>query len=74
MSYWKCSGCGKKESLFEGKGAELLTKQLSVPFLGQIPFSPAICRQSDIGKHYSEIIIIIMNGDYNYYIDEHYLP
>jgi ATP-binding protein involved in chromosome partitioning len=37
MSYYLCSHCGNRENIFDYGGGMSASKQLGVPFLGEIP-------------------------------------
>ncbi|MBM4165698.1 MAG: iron-sulfur cluster carrier protein ApbC [Ignavibacteria bacterium] len=39
MSYYICSHCGNRENIFDYGGGNTASKQLGVPFLGEIPIS-----------------------------------
>jgi ATP-binding protein involved in chromosome partitioning len=49
MSYYSCSGCGKREDIFGHGGAALAAQRLSIPFLGEIPLDTKIRQQADQG-------------------------
>lgn len=49
MSYMICPHCGEKIELFGKGGGERLSKDFSVPLLGQIPFDPRVVSNSDKG-------------------------
>lgn len=44
-----CDGCKTKTKIFEGDGAELLSKKFNVPVLGSLPIDPAISGAADNG-------------------------
>ena len=49
MSYFICPHCHQRTEIFSHGGAEEVSQQLQVPFLGEIPLDPAIRIGSDIG-------------------------
>jgi ATP-binding protein involved in chromosome partitioning len=49
MSYFVCPDCGKESDIFGRGGAEALTKEVGVPFLGCIPLYEPIRRGGDAG-------------------------
>jgi len=58
MSGFICPNCGQKTDIFSSGGAELMSKQMNVPFLGRIPIDPQIVQACDSGKpfvyHYNQ--------------------
>lgn len=50
MSYFIAPDTGKRYDIFGNGGGEKLSKELSVPLLGQIPINPNIREGGDIGK------------------------
>jgi ATP-binding protein involved in chromosome partitioning len=49
MSYFVCSLCGEKTSIFGEGGGQLAAETLGVPLLGQIPLMPEIREGGDSG-------------------------
>jgi len=49
----ECPHCGKEIKLFENGGVQMAMNDLSIPLLGQLPFSPGIARSGDDGKPFS---------------------
>ncbi len=49
MSGFVCPKCGEKIDIFKIGGGEKIAKDLAVPFLGNIPIDPEVCRDSDNG-------------------------
>lgn len=60
MSGLVCPHCGKGIDLFSKGGGKKMALEMSVPFLGSIPFDPAIVELADKGK---PIIGNITNND-----------
>lgn len=50
MSDYSCPRCGEKSPLFGGRGAAAMARDIRVPFLGGIPFDPAIVASADVGR------------------------
>jgi ATP-binding protein involved in chromosome partitioning len=50
MSYYLCPQCGHRDELFDHGGAESAAKELSVPFLGEIPLNVKIRIHGDSGS------------------------
>ncbi|HIZ56232.1 MAG TPA: Mrp/NBP35 family ATP-binding protein [Firmicutes bacterium] len=50
MSYVECPDCGKKIKLFGESNIEETCRQLSIPFLGEIPIDPQLTALSDAGE------------------------
>lgn len=50
MSYYRCSGCDKKEYIFGQDGGEKIAEEFTIPLLGQVPLQSQIQQQSDGGK------------------------
>jgi len=55
MSGLNCPHCGKKIDLFKTGGGEKAAKELSIPFLGRIPFDTRIVEVTDRGKSFIEL-------------------
>ena len=49
MSGFVCPKCGEETDVFNIGGGLKIAKDLSVPFLGNIPLDPEVCRDSDKG-------------------------
>jgi ATP-binding protein involved in chromosome partitioning len=49
MSYFVCDGCGRRHEIFSRGGAERAAKRFSIPFLGEIPITPALREGGDAG-------------------------
>ena len=49
MSGFICPKCGEETNVFNIGGGKKIAKDLSVPFLGNIPIDPEVCRDSDKG-------------------------
>jgi Mrp family chromosome partitioning ATPase len=49
MSGFVCPHCGKDTPIFKKGGGERAAKDLGVPFLGRIPFEPAMVEMADKG-------------------------
>lgn len=49
MSGLTCPHCGKKIDLYTSGGGEKAARELNVPFLGSLPFDPAIVLAGDTG-------------------------
>lgn len=50
MSHYVCSHCGHEDDIFGTGGAQKVSEQMKIPFLGKIPLSTAIRTYSDQGK------------------------
>ncbi|HTR81184.1 MAG TPA: iron-sulfur cluster carrier protein ApbC [Bacteroidota bacterium] len=50
MSYFICSHCGNRENIFDAGGGERASKELRVPFLGEIPIDTSIRIGGDVGR------------------------
>jgi len=50
MSYFVCSHCGARENIFDAGGGSRASKELGVPFLGEIPIDTNIRVGGDIGR------------------------
>lgn len=53
MSGFTCPKCGEKLELFKSDGGRVLAGEMQVPFLGKIPFEPAIVQSGDEGKPFA---------------------
>ena len=50
MSYFICSHCGNRENIFDAGGGAKASKELGVPFLGEIPIDTNIRIGGDVGR------------------------
>jgi ATP-binding protein involved in chromosome partitioning len=50
MSGYICPHCGKETDIFSRGGGETLALKYAIPFLGKIPFDPAIVKSGDEGR------------------------
>lgn len=49
MSYYICPSCDKKHAIFAEGGGRKTAEHFQVPFLGEVPLSPALREASDTG-------------------------
>jgi ATP-binding protein involved in chromosome partitioning len=49
MSFFICDGCGKQHEIFSRGGAERAAERFKIPFLGEIPITPALREGGDKG-------------------------
>src|SRR5262245_46404428 len=49
MSYFVCDGCGKQHDIFSRGGARRAAEQFQIPYLGEIPITPALREGGDEG-------------------------
>jgi ATP-binding protein involved in chromosome partitioning len=49
MSYFVCDGCGKKHEIFSRGGAQRAAERFQIPYLGEIPITPALREGGDKG-------------------------
>jgi ATP-binding protein involved in chromosome partitioning len=49
MSYFICDGCGKKHEIFSRGGAQRAAERFQIPYLGEIPITPALREGGDQG-------------------------
>ena len=49
MSYFICDGCGKKHEIFSRGGAQRAAERFQIPYLGEIPITPALREGGDKG-------------------------
>jgi ATP-binding protein involved in chromosome partitioning len=49
MSYFVCDNCGKEHDIFSRGGAQRAADRFNVPFLGEIPITPALREGGDKG-------------------------
>ena len=49
MSYFICDGCGKKHEIFSRGGARRAAERFQIPYLGEIPITPALRAGGDRG-------------------------
>ena len=50
MAGYRCPHCGHEEELFGRGGGEALARACAVPYLGSLPFDPALVGASDRGR------------------------
>jgi ATP-binding protein involved in chromosome partitioning len=49
MSYFICDGCGKEHDIFSRGGAKKVAEKFQIPYLGEIPITPALREGGDNG-------------------------
>ena len=49
MSYFICDGCGKQHEIFSRGGAKRAAERFNIPYLGEIPITPALREGGDQG-------------------------
>ena len=49
MSYFVCDGCGKQHEIFSRGGAQRAAERFQIPYLGEIPITPALREGGDAG-------------------------
>jgi len=49
MSYFVCDGCGKQHEIFSRGGARRAAERFKIPYLGEIPITPALREGGDQG-------------------------
>jgi ATP-binding protein involved in chromosome partitioning len=49
MSYFICDGCGKRHEIFSRGGARRAAERFAIPYLGEIPITPALREGGDKG-------------------------
>jgi len=49
MSYFICDGCGKQHDIFSRGGAQRAAERFGIPYLGEIPITPALREGGDRG-------------------------
>lgn len=49
MSYFVCDGCGKNHEIFSRGGAQRAAERFKIPYLGEIPITPALREGGDKG-------------------------
>lgn len=49
MSYFICDGCGKEHDIFSRGGAKKAADRFQIPYLGEIPITPALREGGDNG-------------------------
>lgn len=49
MSYFICDGCGKEHEIFSRGGAQRAAERFQIPYLGEIPITPALRKGGDEG-------------------------
>ena len=53
MTSFRCPHCAKEISLFKSGGGAQAAAELGVPFLGSVPFDPAMVDAGDAGRFYA---------------------
>jgi ATP-binding protein involved in chromosome partitioning len=49
MSYFICDGCGKEHDIFSRGGVQRAAQRFQIPYLGEIPITPALRQGGDEG-------------------------
>ncbi|HYA30942.1 MAG TPA: Mrp/NBP35 family ATP-binding protein [Acidobacteriota bacterium] len=49
MSYFICDGCGKEHDIFSRGGVQRVAQRFQIPYLGEIPITPALRQGGDEG-------------------------
>src|SRR5262245_47016059 len=49
MSYFICDNCGKEHDIFSRGGVKRAADRFQIPYLGEIPITPALCKGGDAG-------------------------
>jgi ATP-binding protein involved in chromosome partitioning len=49
MSYFVCDGCGTRHEIFSRGGAQRAAERFNIPYLGEIPITPALREGGDKG-------------------------
>jgi ATP-binding protein involved in chromosome partitioning len=49
MSYFICDGCGKEHDIFSRGGVQRAAQRYQIPYLGEIPITPALREGGDNG-------------------------
>lgn len=52
MSGFVCPHCGERTDLFKSGGGREMADDMKVPFLGAVPFDPAVVHAADLGEPY----------------------
>ena len=52
MSGFVCPHCGERTDLFKSGGGKEMADDMGVPYLGAIPFDPAVVHAADLGEPY----------------------
>ena len=55
MSGFVCPHCGEKTDIFGSGGAERMAVEMSVPYLGSIPFDPRLVASGDAGQPFMQV-------------------
>lgn len=53
MSGFVCPHCGESTELFKSGGGREMADDMDIPFLGTIPFDPAVVNAADMGEPYA---------------------
>lgn len=54
MSGYTCPHCGRPSNIMKSGGGETMAREMSVTFLGRLPFDPRIVDSGDVGRPYVE--------------------
>ena len=54
MSGYTCPHCGRPSDIMKSGGGETMAREMSVKFLGRLPFDPRIVDSGDVGRPYVE--------------------
>lgn len=52
MSGFVCPHCGERTDLFKSGGGREMADDMNVPYLGAVPFDPAVVHAADLGEPY----------------------
>jgi len=55
MGGFVCPHCGEKTDIFGSGGAERMAVEMSVPYLGSIPFDPRLVASGDAGEPFMQL-------------------
>ena len=55
MSGFVCPGCGHTTDIFGSGGAERMAVEMSVPYLGPVPFDPRLVAAGDAGQPFMQL-------------------
>ncbi len=50
MSYFSCPHCGERSEIFSHGGGRATSKELNIPFLGEVPIDPEVVAGGDEGE------------------------
>ena len=57
MSFFLCPHCGERVEIFQHGGGSRIAQEIGLPFLGEVPLIPEVCKSGDTGTP------VILNGD-----------